>query len=122
MDQLEYLILNHQRATKPSQRRVRSLGIESIARPAPFSQPDHLRPVFEVHRIEMVPFPSPNEPMLLKDVNDLEWNAVDPGELPLLFLSPYPVVAVSIIDIDGSTIAMDRSPVGFRDRAAVIDA
>ncbi len=41
-----------------------------------------LRPVFEVHGVVMIPGAAPDEAVLLKNADDLEWNRVSIGQRP----------------------------------------
>src|SRR5262249_52919320 len=74
------------------------------------------RPVLEVHRVEVSPFATPNETMLLEDLHDVERQAI-PVAGPLW--APQPIVGEFCIYVDGRAPCVHAASAGVFDGAAV---
>src|SRR5215467_6192198 len=93
-----------------------------LRRPALLGERDELGPILEVHGVEVVPLGTPDEAVALEDLADGGGDAVLPGDLAVLALRPFPVVAELVVDVDGGAEGVHRESVGIGDGAAVVDA
>src|SRR5262245_34085810 len=71
---------------------------------------EQLGAVLEVHGVEVVPTPTPDEPLGLEGVHDLLWNRV----LPTTFV-PAPVVRARGVDVDGDAPGVGGAALGASD-------
>ena len=62
---------------------------------------DHLGPIFEMHGVVVIPLATPDEAMLLENVDDLPGNLVLVGKAAIgVGLRPCPIVRVRAGNID----------------------
>ena len=79
---------------------------------------NQLGTVFKMHGIIMVPFATPDKPVLFKNINDQLWYPVFIGNQGIFIAAytvPLPIIRISSIDIDRHAVAMHAMPVGAGD-------
>ena len=65
-----------------------------------------LRSILEVHGVEMIPAPTPNEPVTFEDVDNLLRDAISIRIASINRLRPSPIVGEFQVDIDGDSERM----------------
>src|SRR5262245_61379951 len=84
---------------------------------------DDLRPVFEMHGVVVVPLATPDEAVLLENLDDLPGNLVSVEQAPIgVGLRPAPIVRVRGCNIDGDPQTVRALAIRSRDQTAVVGA
>src|ERR1035438_6195072 len=79
------------------------------------------RPIFEVHRIEVVPLPTPNEAVFFEDRDDLLRHAVAIKDAAAM-RAPVPIIREYGIEIDRNAVTVRARLAGVRYRPAIVGA